>query len=337
MEAIEKAIRKALEKGDAADEAFRERVYRSAFSALERALRERQSLSPAAVEIRRERLRAKIAEIETEFVPAVSAPDSHDAKAGPRLQSDRFSDAEPRIAPHDRIISENETATADRGGRTRARRRRRPRRAFAWLFVAALIFAAIGIGTWWTMTSGILLSPEERDTSVPNPPARLDDEDFAPGGTEGTAAGSAPERDWIDIYSPGASTDVNVPAGVVAEIVEEDGVAYLRLGGDGDSEVSFEVGRGTLERLAGRTAMFSIAARASGEEITRISVGCLLAELGDCGRKRFELGPAVAEFLFELALPDRAPGAAGTIVINPDIEGSGGAIDIREIRVSVTP
>ncbi|TIT51293.1 MAG: hypothetical protein E5W72_11680, partial [Mesorhizobium sp.] len=38
LDAIEKAIRNAFEKGNAEDRTFRERVYRSAFAALDRAL-----------------------------------------------------------------------------------------------------------------------------------------------------------------------------------------------------------------------------------------------------------------------------------------------------------
>jgi hypothetical protein len=37
LDPVEKAIRNALEKGNAEDRAFREKVYRSAFAALERA------------------------------------------------------------------------------------------------------------------------------------------------------------------------------------------------------------------------------------------------------------------------------------------------------------
>ena len=69
MDAIEKAIRNAFEKGDAEDRAFRERVYRSAFAALDRALQANPHLAPEVVERRRNDLQAKIIEIETEFIP----------------------------------------------------------------------------------------------------------------------------------------------------------------------------------------------------------------------------------------------------------------------------
>ena len=72
MDVIEKAIRNAFEKGDADDRAFREKVYRSAFAALERALQANPDLAPETAAKRRSDLQAKIAEIETEFIPAVA-------------------------------------------------------------------------------------------------------------------------------------------------------------------------------------------------------------------------------------------------------------------------
>jgi hypothetical protein len=75
MDPIEKAIRSAFEKGNAEDRAFRESVYRKAFEALDRALQANQNLTVEAAINRRKVLQARIAEIETEFIPAVPAAD----------------------------------------------------------------------------------------------------------------------------------------------------------------------------------------------------------------------------------------------------------------------
>jgi hypothetical protein len=315
LDAIEKAIRNALDKGDAGDRAYRERVYRSAFAALERALSSREAVSAEAVEIRRRRLRQRIAEIESEFVPALETPGARERR--------------PRSEP-----------SLDPGERTAARVRRRPprrraRRGLAFGFVAVLLVATLGIGAWWTLQVGILKTASERDTRVPNPPATLDDEDFSPGGAAAPGADSG--REWIVVFSPQAASDVTVPGGTTAEIVEEDGASYLRIRADGESAVLFDLGQGTLERLAGGRAMFSIQARVPEGEPTRISVECDMAGLGDCGRKRFEVGRTFTELLFETDLPDRTPGAAGTIAVHPAIEGGGATIDIGEIRVSTVP
>ena len=72
MDAIEKAIRNALEKGNAEDRTFREKVYRSAFAALDRVLQANPGVTVEAAIKRRKAVQAKIAEIESEYLPAVA-------------------------------------------------------------------------------------------------------------------------------------------------------------------------------------------------------------------------------------------------------------------------
>ena len=71
LDAIEKAIRNALEKGNAEDRVFRERVYRSAFAALDRVLQANPNVTVEMAIKRRKAVQAKITEIESEFLPAV--------------------------------------------------------------------------------------------------------------------------------------------------------------------------------------------------------------------------------------------------------------------------
>lgn len=72
MDAIEKAIRNAFEKGNAEDRAFREKVYRSAFAALDRVLQANPGVTVEAAIKRRKAVQAKITEIESEYLPAVA-------------------------------------------------------------------------------------------------------------------------------------------------------------------------------------------------------------------------------------------------------------------------
>ncbi|EBW1603860.1 hypothetical protein CLF39_26490, partial [Salmonella enterica subsp. enterica serovar Kottbus] len=74
MDAIERAIRSALDKGDARDRTFRERVYRQAFAALERALQANPSLTVETAIRRRKALQARITEIEAEYLPPAPRP-----------------------------------------------------------------------------------------------------------------------------------------------------------------------------------------------------------------------------------------------------------------------
>ncbi len=71
MDVIEKAIRGAFEKGDADSRTFRERVYRSAFAALDRALQANPGVTVETAISRRKALQAKITEIEQEYIPAL--------------------------------------------------------------------------------------------------------------------------------------------------------------------------------------------------------------------------------------------------------------------------
>ena len=107
MDPIEKAIRNAFEKGNAEDRAFRERVYRSAFSALDRVLQANPNITVEAAISRRKAVQAKIAEIESEFlaaVPDVTLPPENVASAGnaapgPRVDAPTASDAPSVDAP----------------------------------------------------------------------------------------------------------------------------------------------------------------------------------------------------------------------------------------------
>jgi len=84
LDAIEKAIRNAFEKGNADDRAFRERVYRSAFAALDRVLQANPNVTVEMAIKRRKAVQAKITEIESEFLPAVpdvAAPAENSADA----------------------------------------------------------------------------------------------------------------------------------------------------------------------------------------------------------------------------------------------------------------
>lgn len=101
MDAIEKAIRNAFEKGNAEDRAFRERVYRSAFAALDRALQANPNVTVEVAIKRRKAVQAKITEIESEFLPAVPAvgrPTDDDA-AAPAVEQPAGSEADADAEP----------------------------------------------------------------------------------------------------------------------------------------------------------------------------------------------------------------------------------------------
>ena len=467
MDAIEKAIRGAFEKGDAEDKAFREKVYRSAFAALDRALQANPNVTVETAIARRKSLQAKVTEIESEFIPAVPEIDpaifdfSDDSAAPPAVEpgtrpaqsapavepvvppvapvaetaaprvdpvptvdvsppsapvsaptvdapaieassktqvppappvgvSSRTEPSfapepsvapepsfapEPSIAPERSIVPEPsvEPVAGEQGEDPTAftapdvaaldmdpprqppteeetyevspdpdaavvRERRRP---YAAMFIAVTLFVAAAMGLWWAAQTGLLKSPAERDTSVPNPPSTAEAEDFIPEDEEPVQAPKRPGetdefKNWITVFSPADASQVSAPSDTSAEVVEDDEGAVLRIrSGTSGSAILFDVGQGVLEQIAGKRAIFDIVARAEEGQETQISVSCNFGELGDCGRKRYAVGHERGEFLFEIELPAGQPGAGGTIAISSDISNQGKAVDISEIKVSV--
>lgn len=215
MDPVEKAIRNALEKGNAEDRAFREKVYRSAFAALERATASQPELTVEMAIKRRQSLQAKITGIESEYlpaapalpvhpgeVPAVSldeqqAPSEHIADA-PAIEAPSI-EANAGAAPSIALDREPESIAAapavDLGpgpeaepvlagsapaaavAPDRDERRARKRRPLAAAFVVLTLVCAAAIGGWWAYQTGLLKLPE----SQPAPPQIVqEEEDFDP-------------------------------------------------------------------------------------------------------------------------------------------------------------
>lgn len=395
MDVIETAIRNAFEKGDATDRAFREKVYRSAFAALDRALKSNPNVTVEAAINRRKNLQARIAEIESEFIPAVSekvpevevapevsamqqvpasleidAPDRRVSAAGPEVTVDRGQEAgrrepildapgagdQPSGAPgqgDDIRVEPRGPAGNGAGSRTRpalaeaeipAQRERvvepERRRRYPAIFMAVTLLSLAAIGGWWAYDTGLFKTPEEIDTSVPNPPAQTGEEEFDPDeepvGEPAKPGETDTQRAWINVFSPDDPTKVSAPGDTKAEVMEDESGSFIRIrSGASGSAITFDVGQGVLEQLAGKRVVIDIVARAEEGQGTQISVDCNFGELGGCGRKRYAVGYERGEFLFEVELPNKRPGAEGSIAINSDISNEGKAIDVYEIRASV--
>ncbi|MER8370475.1 hypothetical protein [Mesorhizobium sp. M0306] len=385
MDAIEKAIRNAFEKGNADDRAFRERVYRSAFAALDRALQANPNVTVEVAIKRRKAVQAKITEIESEFLPAVPdvAAPTDGLEAAPAVEPPAEAEAEAEPAPSPDIVVDGPAqppesdaprsrvlpvvpdimpdapvpeapvidmgasaateaeiddaeVTPDRDDR-RARRRRLPLTA---IFFGVTLLAAAGIGLYFANQTGVFKSATELDTSPPEAPPTVDGDDFTPDDTASPPKQGEQDqaRDWINVFSPGDPTQVNAPSDAKADVIQDESGSFLRIrSGASGSAISFDVGQGVLERIAGKHATFDIIARSEEGQETQISVDCNFGELGDCGRKRYAVGRERNEYLFDVRFPDKRPGAAGTIAINSDFDKQGKSVDIYEIRVSVVP
>lgn len=361
LDPIEKAIRNAFEKGNPDDRAFRERVYRSAFAALDRALLANPNVTVEVAMKRRKSMQAKIAEIESEFLPAVQdiapevdldgemderapSPASHPGgRVEPSLGDDasrsRVLPVVPDIipegslppSPEERVLAGSPQVAPERDKRRIGRRL-----PLTAIFFGVTILALIGIGLWWALQSNAFKTGEQLGQPPVQTPT-VSDEDYEPEGAPKLSGEEAQNRNWINVFSPDNPAQVATPSDARAEVMKDDSGSFLRVtSGASGSAVSFDVGQGILEQIAGKKAVFDIIARAEDGKETQMSVDCNFGELGDCGRKRYAVGNERNEYLFDVQLPSSRPGAAGTIAINSDFDKQGKSVDIYEIRVSVT-
>lgn len=364
---MEKAIRAALAKGDASDPAYRDKVYRSAHAALERAL-SAPNLTDQAIDQRRRAFLQTVELVEEDYTgprhaaapqttpqaaptPAPVQPtpniDLDDRRGAPRPAAapQPRSDAriEPRLDIREEPLDEyriDSDLNEDIPGESREIRRRG--RPFLWLFLIATLLAMIGVALWWVYGSGLSLSPSQRNGAVPNP-ANTQEESFDPAQPNGATGGQVGPRSDMDIDDPNATTiftandpqGVTVPADAQSEAVREGSAQLLRIrSGSSGSAVAFDVSRETLAGLSGRRALFRISARAEEGDPTQISVSCSFGEMGDCGRQRYEVGYERGDFIFDVDMPNVQPGADGTISIVSDVDKAGKALDVYAIEVS---
>jgi hypothetical protein len=216
-------------------------------------------------------------------------------------------------------------------GEARPGKKRRP--IFSLILVIALVVAFVGIGVVWVIVGDVLQTPAQRDTSVPNPPATINSEDFAGlPSPDGAFSG-----DWIDVFSPQDLSRVAGRNAARIDLVETDGRDALRVvstGGDADGEVLFELGPGILQSLAGRKSMVAMTMRSVTEAPTQIYVRCQLPGNGDCGRYRFDVTYEAGDVIFSLDLAGSGGGAQpGYLAINGDVTGAGNGVDIYGIRI----
>lgn len=359
MNAVEKAIRNAFEKGDASQRAFREKVYRSAFMALERFIQGHPDLSSEDAQRRRENLKARITEIESEFVAAVVPEDEEEPEAAapagepaspapggvsepegaPEAAGARAGAEEPAFEPQveadDRARGAGETGSPPAHEREPQQQRveeLRRRRRLPPVLLGLLLLAGILAVAWWGIANDIDL-PGLRLPG--NQPALQSPAGESPRTTDGGIGITDGDAEWATVFAPSNATAIGVPAGATAEIMDGEDAPFVRITTPAaDTAISFDIGPGALERLAGGAALLSVVARAVDGQETQFSVSCDFGALGDCARKRYLVGATRKEHLLAVDLADGAPRAAGTISIIPDISGSGRELDVFEIKAS---
>nr|WP_210318899.1 hypothetical protein [Rhizobium paranaense] len=281
--------------------------------------------------------------------PAAPEGDLGDMRAGPADHLGADSDEHQLVAAP--------TATRSMNFKPeRAAVRRKPRKFFSRLLVFCILLAFLGVGAWWIKTSGVFMTAAQRDTSVPNPPAHVDSQDFngsnnaddtsddednsGPPANPGLATIDPQNNfsaEWIEIFKPTDLAKVVSGAQAKAESVSENEGPAVRLtsqasGPDGNASV--EVPANVLQQLAGKSSTIALTLQSTSDTPTQITVECDFGSLGSCGRHRFDVTRQKTDALFQVRY-DRslAPTAPGHLIINSDVDGKARGINIYAIRV----
>lgn len=216
------------------------------------------------------------------------------------------------------------------------KRKRRKRSLISRLFIYLIFSTFIGMGLWWAYTAGLFLSAAERDTSVPNPPASVQEEDFSGAPTPAFDPKQGFSSDWIEIYGSASKGKITPGAQAKAEtIAMADGPA-LRITSaspDAAGDVAIEVPVDVLRELAGKTSTIALRLQAAGDQSVQLAVRCDFSSLGSCSRHRLMATQERSDSLFRVSF-DRtlAPTQPGRILINSDILGSRQPILVYAVR-----
>lgn len=223
----------------------------------------------------------------------------------------------------------------------RTAKARRKKGLITRLFIYFTFLMFLGVGGWWVYSSGLLLSPSERDTSVPNPPPQVQAEDF--NGADATQqpsleAGRGFSDAWEDVFNAERGTNGLQPASLsVVEPITTPAGKAVRLTSRvaaADGNVSITVPTEVLREMAGKSSTISITLQSSSDRQTQFSVSCDFGSLGDCARHRFTATPERADMLINVSF-DRtlAPSSPGRIIINSDIDGNGRPVNLYSVRI----
>lgn len=217
------------------------------------------------------------------------------------------------------------------------KRKRQRRGLISRLFIYLIFFAFLAMGGWWAYSSGLFLTPEQRDTSVPNPPPAVREEDFNGGAGQAFNPRQGFSDDWLQVYAADSKVTVTPGAEASAEVVAMADGPALRItsrapgaGGDVAIPVPVEV----LREMAGKTSTIALTLQAVGNASVQLAVRCDFASLGTCSRHRVMAMQERADTLFRVTF-DRtlAPTQAGRIYVNSDILGGSQPILLYSVRV----
>ncbi|MCO6187225.1 hypothetical protein [Rhizobium sp. L1K21] len=216
------------------------------------------------------------------------------------------------------------------------KQKEKPRRRWrARLFSLVILIAFGAAAYWWVDSTGLLLSPQERDTSVPNPPPTASDEDFEAPGLQSFRPERGFGEGWETVYDPGDGT-VERGADVSAEVRREGETQFLYVSapaGGAESSITIPVPRDLLRQMAGNPSVIAISARGVSPD-AQLSVTCDFGGSVDCGRHRFTLTDDNVDLIFEVEMPaDAGNSGDGQLNLNVAAGGADGEMELYGVHV----
>ena len=203
----------------------------------------------------------------------------------------------------------------------RAAKRVRKRRGFTSMLIGIIIIAFLLMGGWWMLSSNFTFNPETLDTAVPNPPPRIEAEDF-----EGASG-------WTNVFTPGTANILSAgPRASITNATVDNApaveIASLAEGDAGAVAIALPVAvRGMLEQGPVLIEISTLAPDGSGQPV---AVYCADGTIEGCQRHRFTASAHRDSLVVRL---DPARGVLPSrLMISSDLNGTGAPLAIFAIR-----
>ena len=224
--------------------------------------------------------------------------------------------------------------------------RKKRRGLFARMLIIFTLFAFLVMGAAWIYSSGLLISEAQRDQSVPNPPAEIQEDDFDGADASTPPTAFEPDRqltgsfssDWLNVFDAGMNVGtVKAGSQVTTENVRLPSGAALRVtsrGSTNGGDIQFEVPVELMRQLSGRTSTIAVTLQSSTDTPTQVSIECDFKSLGQCSRHRFTAMPERSDLLINTTFTGgMVANATGSISVNADIDGAGKSVNIYSVRI----